>query len=480
MIERVKNYIKKYHMLSDGDTVTAGISGGADSVCLLFVLKELQQEMNLTILAVHVNHKIRPEAGEDAAYVERLCSRLDVPFFLIEENVEELAKEQGISTEEAGREVRYQAFCRVLEEQASRALAAGKGKIAVAHNRNDRAETMLFHLFRGTGISGLGSIRPVRENIIRPLLCVSREEIERYLNERGISYCIDKTNNEDTYTRNKIRHHILPYAQQQISGNVLEHMSNTADLMLETEDFIRQAVANALEACAKNENGQIRIGVPELRKQHTLIQKQLILAVIAQLSSTKKDISAVHVRDVLRLFEEAGNRQVMLPYGILARREYEEVVFACPVREEEKNVLCELEINPQRGGTILVPRLGELDFYTFSYEKNMDIPQNQYTKWFDCDKIDEPLKIRTRRTGDYLTINKRLSTKSIQDYMVDEKIPKEQRGQVWLVAEGSHVLWVLGHRISEKYKVSENTKTILQIQLRGGHGDGRAYQGYAE
>lgn len=480
MIDRIKNYIKKYHMLSDGDTVAAGISGGADSVCLLFVLKELQQEMHLNLLAVHVNHKIRPEAGEDAAYVEELCSRLQIPFFLIEENVEKLAEKQGISTEEAGREVRYKAFLRVLKEQAVSAYDMGKGKIAVAHNRNDRAETMLFHLFRGTGISGLGSIRPVRDNIIRPLLCVSREEIERYLKEREISYCIDKTNNEDTYTRNKIRHHILPYAQQQISGNVLEHMSSTADLMLETEDFISQAVTNALDTCVKSENGQIRVGAAELMGQHTLIQKQLILTVLVQLISTKRDISAVHVRDVLRLFEESGNRQIMLPYGILVRREYGEVIFACKPEEEEKNVLCEFEINPLQGGTIFVPGLGELDFSTFSYEKNMDIPQNQYTKWFDCDKIDEPLKIRTRRTGDYLTINKRLSRKSIQDYMVDEKIPKEQRRQIWLVAEKSHVLWVLGHRISEKYKVSENTKTILQIQLRGGHGDGRAYQGYAE
>ncbi len=475
MIEKIKAYMNKHHMLSAGDTVVAGVSGGADSVCLLFVLKALQQEMDFTLLVVHVNHKIRPEAGEDAAYTERLCKKLQVPFFPVEAEVEKLAEDWKISTEEAGRRVRYEAFGRVLQEQAGEALNRGQAKIAVAHNSDDRAETMLFHLFRGTGIAGLGSIRPVRENVIRPILCLSREEIETFLRSRGISYCIDKTNQEDTYTRNKIRHHILPYAKEHVSEGVLEHMSSTADMMLETEDFLRSVTEEAYERCVRKsavpqgDSGQeIRLSVSQVLNLHSLIRKRLVLKVIEELVFTKKDIGAVHVRDVAALFEQPGNRQISLPYGICVRREYEDVVFercsVCRTKKEEEFSLPENET-----GTLHIPGLGELEFSTFPYEKNMDIPQNQYTKWFDCDKIDKPLKFRNRRTGDYLTINKALSRKSLQDYMVDEKIPKARRDEVWLLAEESHVLWVVGHRISEKYKVSENTKRVLQIQLRGGY-----------
>lgn len=471
MIEKIKAYVKKYHMLSKDDTVVAGVSGGADSVCLLFVLKELQREIDFELLAVHVNHKIREEAGEDADFVEKLCRQLQVPFFLVEEQVEELARMWGLSTEEAGREVRYKAFEKILRAQAPEAFLSGRGKIAVAHNSDDRAETMLFNLFRGTGIAGLGGIRPVRDNVIRPILCLTREEIEAFLKARDISYCIDRTNNEDTYTRNKIRHHILPYAKEQISSGVLQNMNRAADLMLETEDFVKQATETAYKENVEVKDGLFRVKTASFLEYHSLIRKQLILRIIEALVSTKKDIGAVHVKDILSLFEASGNRQISLPYGICVRREYEEVVFEKRTGElsREGQVPESFDVPFDYNGIICIPGLGELELSTFSYEKNMEIPQNEYTKWFDCDKIDRPLKIRNRRTGDFLTINKTLSKKSVQDYMVDEKIPKEQRDKLWIIAEENHVLWILGYRISEKYKVSENTEKILQIQLRGGH-----------
>ncbi|MBQ7954746.1 MAG: tRNA lysidine(34) synthetase TilS [Lachnospiraceae bacterium] len=493
MIEKVSAYVKKHHMLSAGDMVVAGVSGGADSVCLLFVLKELQKTIDFSLMVVHVNHGIRPEAGADAAYVKDLCSKLQIPCFVAEEKVEILARQQGISTEEAGRKVRYEAFERVLKEQASQAVRMGKAKIAVAHNSNDRAETMLFHLFRGTGISGLCSIRPVRDNIIRPLLSVSRLEIEEFLQDRGIPFCIDKTNSEDTYTRNKIRHHILPYAESEVAEGAVAHMNHTADLMQEAEDFIHSAVETAYAVCVMPpqplpegncpKEGQVpqvdceaelQLKVAEFKNLHSLIRKQLILKVVETLTSTKKDITATHVCDVMTLFEQDGNRQISLPYGISVRRQYDMVIF-----EKKKNCKnshmpspkekCVWEIPLDFQGTIHIPGLGDLEFSTFSYEKSMDIPRNQCTKWFNCDKIDKPLVIRNRNAGDYLTINSQLSKKSLQDYMVDEKIPKGERDDIWLLTRENHVLWVIGHRISEEYKIDANTKKILQIQLRGGH-----------
>ena len=206
IFEKVKRYADKHRMIAPGDTVVAGVSGGADSVCLFLMLCELAEEIDFHLAVVHVNHKIRPEAAADAAYVEELCKSRNIPFILEEKDVKEYAGEKHLSEEEAGREVRYQAFEEALGKYGScSGEKEGQGRIAVAHNANDRAETMLFHLFRGTGLTGAGGIRAVRGHIVRPLLCLRREEIEEYLGKKGVFFCIDRTNLEDTYTRNRIR-----------------------------------------------------------------------------------------------------------------------------------------------------------------------------------------------------------------------------------------------------------------------------------
>ena len=211
--KRVLDYVQANQMIRRDDYVVAGVSGGADSVCLFYMLCALKEKMPITIHVVHVNHKIREDAGADAMYVKELCEKFNVLFTLVECDVESLARQQRISAEEAGRNVRYEAFTRTLE------LHRGEknGKIAIAHNKNDSCETFLFHLFRGSSLKGLSGIESVRGVLIRPLLCIERCEIEEFLDKNGIKYCIDSTNLEDNYTRNKIRHHILDTAVREIN-----------------------------------------------------------------------------------------------------------------------------------------------------------------------------------------------------------------------------------------------------------------------
>lgn len=218
--------MEKYSMISEHDLVAAGISGGADSLCLFWLLLEYRKKIPFDLVVVHVNHLIRKEAGEDAAFVKAICDRENIPFYLKEEEVEKLARKQHLSEEEAGRKVRYEAFEEALRVYKKKENTACK--IAVAHHQGDLAETMLFHLFRGTGIYGMTGILPVNGKIIRPLLNVSRGEIEEYLRKRGQDWCIDCTNEEDTYTRNKIRHHILGYANREINEKATEHVAKAA------------------------------------------------------------------------------------------------------------------------------------------------------------------------------------------------------------------------------------------------------------
>ncbi len=462
MIEKVRNYMQQYKMLVPGDTVVTGVSGGADSLCLLFMLKEFAEEMSLQLAVVHVNHGIREEADEDAVYVEKICKELKVPFFLKETDVEAIAKSQGISTEEAGRNVRYEAFYEVLKQLN----AEEQGKIAVAHNANDRAETMLFHLFRGTGLTGLSGIKPVRDRIIRPLLCLDREEIEQYLEKKEVTFCIDRTNNEDTYTRNKIRHHILPFAENNICTGAVSHMNRTAEMLLETEEFLREQTISIYNKIVEEKGNSVYVSVKEFINQPRLLQKRILLLCMEKIAAGRRDIGLVHIENILSLFTKEGNKELALPYGMSARRDFEKIFIGADSSKEIKKVSGEIEVLIP--GEIEIEGIGVLEFRVFEYDKSKIIPEKTYTKWLDYDKIEKSLVLRTRQTGDYLTINKILSKKTLKKYFIEEKIPKNERENIYVLADGSHIIWVPGHRISQYYKITSETRNILQVHLRGG------------
>ena len=493
MITKVLAYIKEYHMLQPGDKVAVGVSGGADSVCLLFMLLKMRESIPIELTAVHVNHKIRPEAGEDATFVEALCKEWGCRYRYVEADVENYAREKHISTEEAGRQIRYEAFEQALQEMSAAeasTVAAGEakmsaggqaasGKIAVAHNQNDNAETVLFHLMRGSGLDGLAGIRPVRGNVIRPLLCVTRAEIEAFLEKWGISYCIDRTNHEDTYTRNRIRHHILPYAESEICKGAVSHIYDTSVIIEEASAYIRKNAEAALKRCEvmpQKTSAERVLEVEAFRKEEAFLQKQVLLLALEKAAGSRKDLGAVHIRALHQLFLREGNGQCSLPYGLTAVREYGRVRIISGKKAaelagtgQEVPTVCEL----------LIP--GETEWgdgrvfscSIFPYEKNQIIPQKTYTKWFDYDKIVKSLVLRTRQTGDYLEIRQDGSRKTLKSYLIDEKVPRTERDRLPVLADGNHILWIVGMRISEHYKINENTKTVLQIQVIGGTSDGR-------
>ena len=296
MINRVIGYIKEHHMIDEGDCVVAGVSGGADSVCLFIMLMEIKKVIPMEIRVVHVNHLMREEAFADAAYVESLCRGYDIPYTLVETDVEALAGKLHISAEEAGRNVRYEAF---YKELGSR-----KGKIAIAHNKNDCCETFLFNLFRGSSLKGLSGIRPVRDRIIRPLLCLDRSEIEAFLLERKITYCIDCTNLEDNYSRNIIRHHILRTAVKDICPAAVNHISNACGRVSEAYDLIEDITRLGYDTCVdvvkddKMHQKAYHIDRDKFLMLHATIQGYVIMEVLSEASGSRKDLETVHIGQV--------------------------------------------------------------------------------------------------------------------------------------------------------------------------------------
>lgn len=452
MYQKVKAYVKKWHMLQKEDSVIAGISGGADSVCLLFMLLKLQKELGFALMAVHVNHGIRgAEAERDEAYVKRLCRQWNVRLKVYRENVPAYAKEHGMTEEEAGRDIRRTCFCKVLKEW-------GGTKIALAHHENDNVETLLWNLCRGTGIRGLGGIAPVNDVWIRPLLCVKRREIESYLKKRGISYCTDTTNADRRYMRNRIRMDVIPYLEDCVNTESVSHMGKTMERMYELEQYILEEVGQYKESCTGWKNGRRIIRQTEYTKIPKALRDNVLHEILCETAGRRKDIEEVHVQMLRDLFTKQVGKRINLPYGVTAIRTYEGVRFEKNIPEAsyagDENELFSIRVFDREPG-------------------NVTFPEKIYTKWFDYDIIKNTVKIRHRIAGDSIVINRYGGRKKLKQYFTDQKVPQEDRDKIWIAADGDEVLWIVGYRQSQKYQITEKTTKILEIQYYGGEENGR-------
>lgn len=470
MLGKIIDFMELNQMVEKGDSIVIGVSGGADSICLLYVLSEISKEYSLGLRVVHVNHQLRgEEANEDQEFVRLTCEKLGVDFHSFSYDVKKISQSNKISEEEAGRKVRYQSFLEIC-------LKYKCNKIATAHNKNDNAETFLFNLFRGSGIKGLSgidsSLKLKRINkevtIIRPLLCVTRREIEAFLHTRDIPYRIDSTNLTDNYSRNKIRNNVLTYATKEINNNTIEHISRAANHLKEIALFIEETTERSYKKVVSQREDGFLFNIEDILKENIVIQKAIVRKIFEQLGGRLKDVEAVHIQQVLELYDKPVGKRIDLPYGMVALKEYEAIKFYCESQIQKQVDYEATCIKIDGPGVYYLPGDNNyLEVNIFSAVKNITIPKNSCIKWFDYDKIEIAVEVRTRRTGDYIQINNSGGRKKLKDYFIDRKIPREKRSKTLLVADGNHIMWILGKgdRISEKYKISESTVRILSMRL---------------
>lgn len=315
-------------LVKDEDTVVAGVSGGADSLCLFILLKSLLKPGQLKVM--HVHHHLRDNADGDEAFVRALCEKEGIGYRRADVDVEALVRERGLSTEEAARELRYAAMKAWLSELEPE---PGRRKLAVAHTLNDNAETVLHNLFRGSGLKGLGGIRPIAERdgymLIRPLLNFSREEIEGYLNSSGMSWRCDESNESDAYARNRIRRHLLPAAAEMVNPSAALHVHEAALKLSSAEDFISSALAEAHDSLVSpSENGGLRIDRRGFLALHPYLRSRLAVLCMEEVSGSAKDITALHASLFEGLFSLPCGKMLDLPHRLhaLRCREYVELV----------------------------------------------------------------------------------------------------------------------------------------------------------
>lgn len=444
MLDKIRATIKKFNMLSYGDSVIIGVSGGADSVCLTDVLNSLKEEYGLDITLVHINHNIRgAEAQRDEDYVMELGEKYGNSVKVFSYQVEEIAKKEGLTVEEMGRKLRYKAFY---------SITGDKGKIAVAHNLNDNCETMLMRFFRGTGIKGLGGISAVRDGIIRPLINISREEIEDYCNKKSLKYCTDSTNSIEEYTRNKIRLNIIPMIKREFNENIAVTMARTAELMTDEESFMERLAREAYKEC---EIESKRIDIDKLLTYDKVIQRRIVRTGFQDYSADLHDISYDHVENVLSLCYKESGRIIELPNGLRAIREHNTILFSkisyksgfsYNIKIDEKYSFNDIGVG------ILI-----------SKEKYDEIGKKVCTISLDYDKINTNLVLRGRQTGDKISLCG--GTKSIKKLFIDEKIPLSKRDKIPLLAHGNDIVWIKDMKTSSYFKAAEDSENNLYLYL---------------
>lgn len=475
----VKAAIIQKNLIAPGDKVLVALSGGADSVCLLDVLCRLKNELSIEVAAAHLNHMIRgAEADSDEAYAAELCTKLDITFYAERVDVPLSAKEKGISEELAGREARYGFFNRICAKY-------GYNKIATAHNKNDRAETVLMRIMRGTGIDGLGSIKYRRDNIIRPILDVERRDIEAYCGQRDLRFCTDSTNSESEYTRNKIRNELLPMIKESFNPSIVTTLCQLADNASEDAAFI----GGYAERLYRRINSPLPkrkpvvLDIKSLKLVEKSIRNRLILIAAREVMGDGYSPERVHYESVNALLDKETGASAVLPSGLHVNVKYGWLEFITEEEEREsmraQSYSYEIDLNdaintnPTDIADITVNRtdLTDVDKATsiddFDIRLSVTDPKLKLTgnqMMLDFDMLEgKALCIRNRRAGDKIVLFKDGRRKKLKSYWIDKKVPLSRRNKIPLLCADNEVAAIIGDRVAENYKVKNSTKRGLLI-----------------
>ncbi len=422
MIGKIKNTINKYDMLSASSDVTVALSGGADSVCLLYALYELRDEFGLTISAFHLNHCLRgAESDRDEGFVKELCQKLGIPLAVERRDIKAEAERRGESIELCARNIRYELY----KKHAN-------GLVAVAHTESDNLETVIYNMTRGSGIKGLGGIPPVRDIFIRPLIECTRREVEEYLRGKDICFVTDSSNLSDDYSRNYIRHNIVP-ALKRINPSAEQTVGANSEALREDADFLSGMATKIYSIIAKED----RLDAAMLKEQHPAIAKRILSMLYFEQSG--KNADNLHINRMYEVLRDGG--KASLPCGFSAESD---------------------------GKRFRIYREGGKAEFRYETELVYEKAQKSYNVYnlllknrVDCDKIKGKLTVRIRNEGDSIRLAGRNCTKSLKKLFNELKIPTEEREALPVAADDEGVVWIHSVGVAERVKIDANTENIV-------------------
>lgn len=443
-----QNFIHEETLITQGDHVLMALSGGSDSVCLLLLLNNLRRNMYFELSAMYIDHMIRgDESREDGLFAKTLCKRLGVTFYTEKRDVPKYAKENGLSLEEAARKLRYE----VLWEKAK--TISQNTKLAVAHNLQDQCETILFRMARGTGPKGMAGMKPKDGNLIRPILFADKPSILNYLADNEQEYRTDKTNDDINYSRNRVRKNIIPELLE-LNPAALSHIGKLSRQMDELVTDLELRACEYASANTENTMAGLLLKTKELCESPELFKTSVVREFIRMSGQSLKDVSAIHYESMVSLINGETGKSIDLPNKVRISKTYEGLLVKYDKSENFEKT-----------------DFGRIEIKTFPYEEGMELPTNFYTKWFDYDKIKGTVSLRTRKKGDYIVIHPDGSKKKLKEWFIHEKIQRELRDVLPIIAVENEVLWIVGHRTGESARISPETKVILQVEYIPSEGE---------
>lgn len=450
LLEKVENYCVANKLIEKGDRIVVGVSGGPDSLCLLNLLNLLKDKYELDLVVVHINHSLRDEADFEENYVRETAENFNLKFFSKKVDILRLSKEEKRSTEEVARNVRYDFFREVLKK-------TGANKIAVAHNKNDNAETVLMNIIRGAGNEGVIGIGNRKNEIIRPLIAISRDEIEKYCEEKSLIAMIDKTNFETVYTRNKVRNLIIPMLRE-INPDVIESLNRASEIARDEEEFIEEYVGDIYSDITGYEDKELYILKDEFARLKVGLKRRILRMAIYEFRSSLKDVGFKTINNAIDEISRSqnGNLIKIVP-GVKIFVQYNKLKFISE-RVEIEDYVYELNVP----GRVYLKEINKWITVEVKNAEDVGISEkNPNIHFFDIAKTGKKLYVRNRKNGDYFYPTGMEGKKKLKDFFSDLKL--ERRDEIPIITNGEEIVWVVGFRSSKKFLKDKSTKEVIII-----------------
>jgi tRNA(Ile)-lysidine synthase len=447
LFKKITDTIEKHRMIRKNEKIILGLSGGMDSVFLFHYLMHIKSVKDISVYCIHINHKLRGvESDKDSDFVKKLCESNDIPVKIIKKDIKGYADSEGMNLEDAGRKIRYQEFSKFAGE-------TGRCSIATAHHRDDNIETILMNINRGCGNNGLMGIPYTRDNIIRPLLDITKAEISDYLKENNLEHITDKSNKDNKYTRNRIRNSVIPHIKKEMGDRFFNNLMKLSAIIEEEEQYWKNTVRNiACDTIKSYDKSTLVLDRNKLKDLDLVVQKRLIRYIIERLKGDIKDIESVHVESIIDLINNKGtNKRVILSGDLSAENVYDDfkLSFKANETDNKKRKIC-IE-NIKNNNEIL--------------DKIKSNTNDSFIQYFDSDKVGKNLLLRKREPGDRIKPLGCVGSKKVKDYLIDKKIPTDKRNGDIIMTCDKGIIWIVGHIISDNFKVTKKTKNIIKIEV---------------
>jgi len=439
--EKFIQSVKNNEMIEKGDAIVVAVSGGPDSIAMMHLLLSIQEAFQLKLYGVHLDHVTRNgQSTLDANFVKTFFDAYGIESYFFKKDIQEYANQLNVSFEEAGRLERYRLFNQVMEE-------TGANKIALGQNLNDQGETLLFRLFRGTGLDGLTGIDYLREGyIIRPILDLTRNEIEDYCEKEGLKTCRDHTNSQRIYSRNRIRLDIIPYIKKHFNNKIGKALWRTARLLKEDQMLIDQIVKRYIKTSVIFKEGKYIINLHSFNEEMPALKSRVIREMFYRLKGDLEGLSYKNIESVMQLIEKGDTGKEKEFFQVKCVINYEQVEFYKKELMNNKKIEKKLVLE------------------VINKAENIKFTANPLEIYVDYDKIQGEIFIRQRKPGDRFRPLGMKGSKKIKDYFIDEKIALEERDRIPLVCDEKNIIWVIGYRMSDAYKITNETQKVLRIK----------------